>query len=153
MNLRPVKNTDLNQIAQLYFHTVRNINSRDYSNQQIEIWADTIKAEEFWQKRFENYTVYVVESDDEIVGFAEYQYPGHIDCFYVHHEYQRQGVGKLLLDGIEKTAKKEKTTRLFVDASITAKPFFLAQGFNELKQQIKIVNEVSFELFFMEKWL
>lgn len=153
MKIREWKKDDLSQISELYFNTVRNINSKDYSDKHVNAWANEIMPEDFWLKRFDNYFVKVVEEDGLILGFAEYQYPGHIDCFYVHFEWQRKGVGTMLLSAIEKNANKEKTKRLFADVSITAKPFFLAQGFNVVKQQNKHYQKLTFQQYFMEKWL
>ncbi len=153
MKVREWKKQDVAQISELYFNTVRKVNSKDYSDKHLEVWASEIMQDDFWLKRFDNYFVNVVEKDEQILGFAEYQYPGHIDCFYVHHEWQRKGVGNMLLTKIEKNAKKEKTKRLFADVSVTAKPFFLANGFNVVKQQNKHYKNLMFEQYFMEKWL
>ena len=90
MKLRNFKKQDVTQISKLYFNTVREVNSKDYSKKQVETWASEIYPDEFWLKRFDNYSVKVVEQDDQIIGFFEYQYTGHIDCFYVHHEFQRK---------------------------------------------------------------
>ncbi|MHB1949598.1 MAG: GNAT family N-acetyltransferase [Gammaproteobacteria bacterium] len=43
----------------------------------------------------------VAVMDDKIVGFAELEDNGHIDCFYCHHEYQGCGVGSALMREIE----------------------------------------------------
>lgn len=153
MNVREYKQGDIAQISELYYQTVRNVNSKDYSSEQVKAWAPKIYDDSFWLKRFDNYDVYVVDEDGLILGFSEYQFPGHIDCFYVHHEKQRQGVGRLLCERIEKQAKKEGTKRLFVDVSITAKPFFVHQGFISVKEQNKSYQDLVFQQFFMEKWL
>ncbi len=153
MKSREYKHEDISQISELYYQTVRNVNREDYSGDQIEAWAPRIYEESFWLKRFDNYDVYVVEDEKKILGFSEYQFPGHIDCFYVHHEWQRKGVGTLLYEAIKKQAKKEGTKRLFADVSITGKPFFLNQGFISVKEQNRTYQDLVFQQYFMEIWL
>ena len=152
MKLREWKYDDVPHISELYCNTVRNVNSKDYKDEQIEIWSAK-QSDEFWIKRFDNYIVNIVEEQETIIGFSEYQYPGHIDCFYVHHEWQRKGAGSLLLKEIESQAKKENIKRLFVDVSTTAKPFFLAKEFLVVRPQNKTYKGIEFEQYFMEKWL
>ncbi len=153
MKLRTFIEQDISQISELYFNTVRKINFMDYSKKHTEVWASEIYTNDFWIKRFDNYLVNIVEHDQKILGFSEYQFPGHIDCFYVHHEWQRHGVGSMLLSALEKNAKTEKTKRLFADVNITAKPFFQSNGFLVVKEQNKSFQNLMFKQFFMEKWL
>lgn len=78
-----------------------------------------------------------------IIGFAELEIDGHIDCFYVHKDYQSRGVGKSLYQAIESQALKLNCDRLYTEASITAKAFFQRQGFAlEQEQQIEVRGEV-----------
>ncbi len=153
MVIREFKDSDLPQISKLYFDTVRNINSRDYSPEQVAVWAPEVYEDAFWARRFDNYTVFVAEEDGQVVGFCEFQYPGHIDCFYVHHEWQRRGVGSKLLQTVEKEAEKHQYKRLFADISITARPFFTQKGFKTVREQEKLYRELAFKLYFMEKYL
>lgn len=151
MLVREYKETDIPCISELYYNTVRNINSRDYTQEQVQVWAPKVYPDTEWIRRFDNYTVYVVENEGDIIGFAEFQFPGHIDCFYVHHAWQRRGVGSLLLDRIEQEALH--LDRLFVDSSITATPFFISKGFTIVRKQEKKYRGLSFTQYFMEKHL
>ena len=153
MNIRKHQQQDIEQIASLYYTTVRKVNCRDYSDKHIDAWAPKIYDNDFWLKRFDNYDVYVIENDGVILGFCEYQYPGHIDCLYIHHEWQRQGLASKLLKQAEKQATDEGVKRLFADVCITAKPFFINAGFSELNKQNRLYQGLNFELYFMEKWL
>ena len=95
----------------------------------------------------------VATIDNKIVGFAELESNGHIDCFYCHHEYQGCGVGSALLNEVENSARKNKLNKLFAEVSITARPFFEAKGFTVKKQQAVVFREVEFTNFLMEKLL
>lgn len=151
MKLRLFQPSDANQIAQLFHDTIRSVNRKDYSESQIKAWApDDIHFRDWEEQCSSKYTL-VVETDNTIAGFAQLEENGHIDCFYCHKDFQSQGVGQLLFDGIEKEAQKCNHSRLFVEASITAKPFFEKMGFLLIKQQTVIVRGVQLTNFQMEK--
>ncbi|NJK72265.1 MAG: GNAT family N-acetyltransferase [Synechococcaceae cyanobacterium SM2_3_60] len=79
-----------------------------------------------------------------IVGFAELEPNGHIDCFYVHKDYQGQGIGSLLYGAIERIAQQRGLRELWLEASLTALPFFLKQGFADLGVQTVDLAGVEF---------
>ncbi|NIR45834.1 MAG: GNAT family N-acetyltransferase, partial [Gemmatimonadetes bacterium] len=62
--------------------------------------------------------------DARIVGFTELDPNGHIDCFFVHHAWQRRGIGTRLMERVVETAVRDSIARLFAEVSITAEPFF-----------------------------
>ena len=86
-----------------------------------------------------------------LVGFAEIESNGHIDCFYCHKDYQRQGAGRLLHQAIETKAADWNLDHLFVEASITARPFFEAMGFSLIKEQAVFCRGHRFVNFEMRK--
>ena len=152
MKLRMIKDVDIPAISALYYHTVRRVNSRDYNPQQIDAWAPEIAPNSFWQSRFGNYQVIVAEDDAGVVGFAEFDnIGGRIDCFYVHHERQRVGIGAALLGHIEDQARRRNLHRLFADVGITAKPFFAKYGFTVVTEQECPYRGCSFKQYAMEK--
>jgi putative acetyltransferase len=154
MQLRNYVEADISQISRLYFFTVRTINSRDYSKEQIEAWAPEIYPDSYWKERWNNdYTVLVAEENNQIVGFAEFRSNGEVDCFYVHHEWQGMSVGSKLMNAIERIAKRKEIARIFADVSLTAKPFFAAKGFEMIREQTKGYRGQSFQQFYMEKVL
>jgi putative acetyltransferase len=89
--------------------------------------------------------------NDKIVGFAEFEGNGHIDCFYCHHEYQGCGVGSALIKEIENRAIKSKINKIFAEVSITEKPFFESKCFAIKKEQSVIIRGMTLTNFVMEK--
>jgi len=71
------------------------------------------------ENRIKNNFVIMGEYKNKIVGFAELFLLGCIDMIYVHMDYLRQKIGKMLLECLIKKARKLN----FTEASITAKPF------------------------------
>ncbi|BAU65415.1 GCN5-related N-acetyltransferase [Stanieria sp. NIES-3757] len=153
MIVREYQKSDLSEISRLFYNTVHQVNSRDYTKKQIAAWAGEIKDESFWQERFSNYLVYVVEANHIIVGFTNFKPTGYIDCFYVHHQWQGQGVGSLLIKQIELEARKNQISLLFLNASVTAMPFFKAKGFVVIREQERLYNGCKFKQYYMEKTL
>ncbi len=144
---------DIPGISRLYYDTIHHINSHDYTREQVDAWAPAVPDVDFWKERFKKYRVYVAEEDKQVVGFTELAATGHIDCFFVHHEWQRRGVGTRLMDRLVRTAGKEKMLRLSAEVSITAVPFFREREFIVLEENETIRQTVKLKQFTMERWL
>ncbi|BAY62195.1 hypothetical protein NIES22_22640 [Calothrix brevissima NIES-22] len=153
MQIRLFKPQDAEQIAQLFHETVREVNIRDYSSRQVAAWApDDINFRD-WAKICSERFTYVAEDEGVIAGFGELEFNGHIDCFYCHKNYQRMGVGSKIYAAIEAKAYELEIKRLYVEASITAKRFFLNKGFSVITEQQVERRGESFINYVMEKVL
>src|SRR3990167_9726199 len=125
ITIKPYNKTDAPLLASIYFHTIHKINAKDYSSDQLDAWAPSSSLEtEGWMRKWEKLPPIVAMIDDKVVGFAEFEDNGHIDCFYCHHEYQGCGVGSALIKEIEVRARSNKLNNIFAEVSITARPFF-----------------------------
>jgi putative acetyltransferase len=154
ITIRSYNKTDAPFLAAIYFHTIHNINAKDYSSEQLNAWAPLSSLEaEGWMRKWRKLPPIVATMNNKVVGFAELEDNGHIDCFYCHHEYQGCGVGSALMREIEDRARKSKLNKLFAEVSITAKPFFEAKGFKVKKEQSVIIRGVALTQFVMEKAL
>jgi putative acetyltransferase len=153
MRVRTHRNSDIPVISRLYYDTIHRVNSHDYTREQVDAWAPAVPEDSFWKERFKKYSVYVAEEDKRIVGFTELDSAGHIDCFFVHHEWQRRGVGTRLMERVVATAGMKQMPRLFAEVSLTAVPFFLDKGFVVIRENEAIRREVKLKQFAMEKWL
>jgi GNAT superfamily N-acetyltransferase len=153
MQIREYQPQDAGQMAQLIYDTVHTVNRRDYSLEQIHAWMPKVPSKEVWVARYLTRIAFVADDQGTIAGFAELEPNGHIDCFYCHHSYQRQGVGRQLYQRLEEEAKTLHLERLFVEASITARSFFERMGFQTLQENRFLRNEVMLSNFTMEKFL
>jgi putative acetyltransferase len=153
MEIRLFQIDDADQVAQLFYDTVHHINCRDYSPQQIQAWAPDNTPARNWVTVCSSRFTYVALRESMVLGFAELELNGHIDCFYCHQDYQRCGVGRSLYQVIETKALELELERIFTEASITAKPFFERMGFSVVQeQQVSRRGEV-FTNFAMQKIL
>ena len=39
MHIRKYQSSDCNEIAELFYHTVHTVNAKDYSKEQLDVWA------------------------------------------------------------------------------------------------------------------
>ena len=122
IKIRKYKSSDCQEIAELFYNTVHSINKKDYTQEQLDVWATKNIDIEKWDTSFlKNYTV-VAESNGIIVGFGDIAEDGYLDRLYVHKDFQRIGIATMICDKLE---KKVKGKPLYTHASITAKPFFI----------------------------
>lgn len=152
VQIRKYQESDSRFLAEIYYHTIHNINTRDYSEEQVNAWAPTSCLElDGWKKKWEKLPPIVATINNQIAGFAEFEENGHIDCFYVHHLFQGKYVGSALIKEIEQQALQKNISKIFAEVSITAKPFFLNRGFQVTKNQIVTIRGVELSNFVMEK--
>ncbi|MGN0447666.1 MAG: GNAT family N-acetyltransferase [Acutalibacteraceae bacterium] len=147
MLLREYRTSDCEQLAKLFFQTVHSVNARDYTKEQLDVWATgTVDLEE-WNKSFtEHYTVVAIE-DDIIVGFGDIDKTGYLDRLYVHSYYQGKGIATAICNQLEQAVQGDITTH----ASITARPFFEKRGYSVIKEQKAIRNGITLTNFLMER--
>lgn len=153
MKIRLFHELDAEQIAQLFHETVREINIRNYSSNQVKAWAPDDIHFRNWAKVCSERLTYVADDQGVIAGFGELELSGHIDCFYCHKNYQRMGVGRKIYCAIEAKAHELGIHRLYTEASITAKPFFLHMGFEIIREQQVERRGETFVNYSMEKFL
>lgn len=153
LKIRLFESQDAEQIAQLFHETVREVNIQDYSSNQVKVWAPDDIYFRNWVEVCSSRFTFVADDEGIIAGFGELETDGHIDCFYCHKNYQRRGVGSQIYQAIEAKANELSLSRLFVEASITAKPFFQRQGFSVVKEQEVTRRGETFINYVMEKFL
>lgn len=152
--VRKYRLQDAMELANIYYYTIHNINNLDYSEKQLNAWAPVNCLElDGWKKKWEKLSPIVATIDNQVVGFGEFKDNGHIDCFYVHHQFQSKGIGSALMKEIEQQALQKNISRILAEVSITAKPFFLSKGFRVTKKQLKEIRGVKLKNFVMEKIL
>jgi putative acetyltransferase len=151
--LRPYRYDDAPALLALFRNTIRRVNSRDYSPAQVAAWASDDIDTESWFGRFTGRFVRVAEEAGRLVGFAVLEPDGHIDRVFVSADHQRRGIARQLLAAVVAEARRVGLARLFTEASITARPFFEAQGFAVLAPQVVSRRGAEFVNYRMERLL
>lgn len=145
--------SDAKALWNIFFNTVRHINSRDYSQAQVEAWAPDSFDFEIWKVRMIGLSPFVAEIDGVIVGYTDLQDDGLIDDFFCHYKYQGQGVGKALMNHVFSAGHKAGVMRYYSNVSVTARPFYEHLGFTLAKEQLIEVRGQKLINFVMEKFI
>ena len=154
--IREYKTSDCSQLAELFYQTVHAVNAKDYTQEQLDVWADGSVDLKQWDRTFsEHYTV-VAAKEGLSVGFGDIDRTGYLDRLYVHKDYQGQGIASAVCDKLESRFSADKklpseTTKITVHASITAKPFFLSRGYKVVKEQQVVRKGISLTNYVMER--
>lgn len=85
------------------------------------------------------------------MGFSDLTEDGCLDMMFVHPEFQGLGIASHLLSRVEKEALNLGFTRIYTEASRTARPFFERRGFRVITRQTVEKRGQSLENFRMEK--
>ncbi|WP_055072113.1 GNAT family N-acetyltransferase [Clostridium massiliamazoniense] len=148
MIIRNYNSEDCNNLAELFYNTVHSVNAKDYSEEQLNVWATEKLDLDQWNNSFlEHFTVVAVE-DDIIVGFGDIDKTGYLDRLFVHKDYQRRGIATAICNELEKVINRSKIT---THASITARPFFEKRGYKVIKEQEVERRGIVLKNYFMEK--
>lgn len=128
---------DFGALCALFLRAVRETASRDYSPEQVAAWAQI--DESLWRKKFSCSDVSVAIYQGDVAGFIAVQ-NDYIDLLYVSPDCARRGIATALLSHLQ---RQHPQTRFWVEASITARPFFQQQGYWEVKaQQVEVRGRV-----------
>lgn len=153
ISIRFAELSDLAEIQTLFVSTISTICVEDYSQEQIRVWTASIENTQRWINKIANQYFLIAQVDNKMVGYASLENHNYLDFLYVHKDYQRQGIAKILYHRIEKEAIKRNATIIISDVSITAKPFFERKGFKTLEKQIHKIQGVEIANYKMAKQL
>ncbi len=148
MYLRTYRSSDCPQLLKLFYDTVHTVNAADYTEAQLNAWADGKADAALWDRTLSEHYTIIAEVNGIIAGFGDIDLTGYLDRLYVHKDIQHQGVASAICDKLESHSDNDIIT---VHASITAKPFFISRGYAVIKEQQVIRHNVSLTNFIMEK--
>lgn len=131
VDIRQYQQSDCKELTELFYNTVHTVNAKDYTKEQLNVWATGQVDLEKWDLSLqEHYSVVAVENN-VIVGFGDIDKTGYLDRLFVHADHQGKGIATAICDKLEQFVKKNVTTH----ASITARPFFEKRGYKVVKEQ------------------
>jgi len=139
ISVRPARKGDGAAILTVHFRAIHEIACADYPLEILDAWhapmSETelvLKGENFDRKveNGEKEIVLVAEIGGSIAGFGE-MVPAKCEllAIYVNPDFQRRGVGRMILGELERIARQRSFPHLQMDASLTAVAFYLANGY------------------------
>jgi len=147
MIIREYKPLDCEALAELFYNTVHTVNIKDYTKEQVDVWAARTIDLEKWNQSFEAHYSLVAMEDGVIVGFGDIDEAGYLDRLYVHADYQRKGIASAICNQLEQAVQGSIVTH----ASITARPFFEKRGYRVMKEQQVDRQGIFLTNFIMKK--
>ena len=132
MVIRRYQPSDCGQMAELFYQTVHSVNAKDYTKEQLDVWATGKVDLTRWGQSFSAHYTVVAILDNMLAGFGDIDETGYLDRLYVHKDYQRRGIATAICDSLEQAFEVEKVVS---HVSITARPFFEARGYLVRKEQ------------------
>ena len=147
MTLREYRPSDCKEITELFYHTVHTVNAKDYTREQLHVWATGQVDLDKWNQSFQDHYTIVAVENDVLVGFGDIDSTGYLDRLFIHADHQRKGIAAAICDRLEQAVPGTITTH----ASITAKPFFEKRGYKVVKEQQVERQGIALTNFVMEK--
>lgn len=151
LSIRPYQPSDATGLSALYEASVRALGARDYSAAQVEAWASLTPSAESLADRMTDGRIRLVAHTDELAGFIDIEADGHIDLLYVAPAAAGLGVARLLLETAEALAPIPGASRLYAEASETARPVFERLGYSVVARRDFEVAGVPIHNWAVEK--
>ena len=130
INIRSARLEDLDRVIQLQSDSLKGLCAADYTPEQMMALVEGQA-----QYRGARELIWLAEQAEVLVGFAGLSVlDAQITAIYVSPQFARQGVGAQLLTAIEAAAIAKGYKSLWVFASLTAIPFYQAQGYQLTRQ-------------------
>lgn len=148
MIIRNYQSADCPEIAGLFYDTVHTVNAKDYTQEQLNVWATGTIDFRQWDLSFLEHSTFVAIENELIVGFGDIDETGYLDRLYVHKDFQGKGIASALCDRLEQTAAGKQ---IVTHASITARPFFEKRGYKVVKEQLVERGGVLLKNYVMRK--
>ena len=153
MIIRRFEEKDAGAVSGMIAETLRKTNRKDYSEEYLEdiirhLQPDDILVRAGWQH------FYVAEEDACVIGCGAIgPYWGKMDesslfTVFVHPDHQGRGIGRRIMETLERDAYFLRAKRVEIPASVSAAPFYLKMGYT-FKNGVTVPDEE--QLLRMEK--
>jgi predicted N-acetyltransferase YhbS len=133
MKIRRATPDDAAAIHQIHTRAVLALCGEAYAPEQLATWAgySTVAMQ---QRRLQEHRAFVAEQDGVVIGFVRWAPATSELCsIYVDPDYARQGVASRLMAQAEADALSLGVAEFWLDASLTAVPFYQATGWQTIK--------------------
>lgn len=131
---------DLSLMQRLFYQTVTTYGSKIFTKAEIKVYSRLATNKGYWLKKFANAFVYNAKLNGEIIGSFSMDTSGTIEYVFVHQRYQGQGIAKGLYATIEEVAKEANIKTLTTQINLLTRHFFEKNGFEIIKNAVKVVG-------------
>lgn len=151
MEIRSFKPEDAAETARVVAETLRTSNSKDYTAEYIEANIASHSAEILTERAKESH-MYVVCDDSRIIGCGAIAgYWGSTEesillTIFILPEYQGKGIGRQLIETLERDEYFLRAKRIEIPASITAAEFYRKMGYDYKNGVAELDDELIYRL-------
>ena len=153
MNVRPVCESDLPELAVLFRQTVLINAPEHYTQSQTEIWASFASDADSFRQFILDANTFIAVEDSEILGFAGIDEAGHIASTYVRFDHIHKGIGSTLMQSVLAYAQRQRISRLYAEASEFSLGLFEKFGFRLYDTEVVERQGVTFNRYLVERYL
>jgi len=129
MRIRPVIESDIPELVELYARSTRALAPSAYSPEQVESWASFAVVSTAFRLFIFKADTFAAVDDTGILGFAGLESTGRVASVYVRHDRFRQGIATALLQYLIQLANDRGINALHAEASVFSRPLFHRVGF------------------------
>jgi len=153
MDIRRFEEADAREVSALIARTLRTTNIRDYSPEYIEATVNAMRPQDILRRAGWTH-VYVARDGERIVGcgaigpYWDREDESSLFTLFVLPEYQGRGIGRRIVETLERDAYALRARRIEIPASVTAAPFYERMGY-AYKDGVRVPDEEG--LLRMEK--
>lgn len=149
MHITLATKQDISKIVEIHKKCISETNAKVYDENIINNWLNLINEDNVLSQ-FENTTWLVIKEDNIIVGFAQYDLED-MDLYQIQIDpnYQGKGYGKELYNYIEEDFRKNNKSKILLNATLNAVPFYKNLGFKEIEN----ISYDGIDMVSMEKSL
>jgi putative acetyltransferase len=156
MQVRKYRPSDAAGLATIFYRSVREVASRCYSQAQVEAWAPRLVEPSVWNRGATaegRITIVAVDDADKPIAFGDMETNGHIDHLYSSPDALGKGAASAIYNRLELHARELGLTRLYVEVSEYALPFFERKGYVKIRRNEFALGGVPIHNYSMEKIL
>lgn len=154
MEIGLMRPEELDDAVRLFVDAVHQINRADYAPEQLDAWApDDAAFRVQLQNKLASSLTLAVRDGDALVGFGSLLGANELDMLYVAPGHLCRGVGRALVQALERKACRRGSSHLTAYASITARPFFESMGYCVVRENTVLRRGVALQNFLMFKEL
>jgi putative acetyltransferase len=137
VSVRPLRSDEARVFLDVHGRAIRGLAAQHYSPEVIAAWAGTITDERIqsFLKNPQNEIRLIAELDGQPVGLGVVVINNsELRACYVVPEAARKGVGSAVVREIERIARQHGLSRLDLDASVNAEPFYASLGYEVVER-------------------
>lgn len=133
MNIRQATMADAEAIWQLRQQSILSLCHADYTQEELAAWI-ALSPLERQQVSLQKHRTFIAEQNGEMIGYVRWSPATNELCsIFVDPDHVRQGVATTLMATACADAIDQGVSAFWLDASLTAVPFYKADGWTILK--------------------